>query len=611
MKQFHENIISSEEAVTLDGLFARRLHRSPDGLAYQYYDKAGKMWESYTWKEMAAQIARWQQALAKEGLRAEDRVAVLLRNCPEWVMWDQAALSLGLVTVPLYTDDRPDNIAYILEEAGVKALLVQDAGRWKRLVPVLPEDSEGRLKRVVLLDGGKEAEKFARNDDRIRLARDWLPENGGELMVRKNADPHSLASIVYTSGTTGRSKGVMLSHQNMLSVAHGGLTLLDCYEEDVFLSFLPLSHTLERTAGYYLPIMAGASVAYARSVAQLGDDLLKIRPTVLIAVPRIFERVYGKIKDQLKKKPAIARKLFDMAVDVGWARFQRQQGRGHWSPKLLLWPLLNKLVASNVVAKMGGRLRAAVSGGAPLSPDIARVFIGLGIPIVQGYGLTETSPVISVNSLEDNVPDSVGIPIRGTEVKIGENDELLVRGPGVMRGYWNNHKATTETIDPDGWLHTGDQARIEDNHIFITGRLKDILVLSNGEKIPPADMEMAIALDPLIEQVMVVGEGRPYLTALVVLNEDHWPGLAEEHGLDPADPASLEDKKLHSAVLRRIKASLKDFPGYAKIRQLRLLLDPWTIEEGLITPTLKVKRPKVLEKYASEVDSMYSGGPTN
>ncbi len=291
-----ENLISVEEAVTLDGVFARRLHRSPEVLAYRYYDRPNREWRSYTWTEMARQVARWQKALGQEKLRPGDRVAILLRNCPEWVMWDQAALSLGLVTVPLYTDDRPDNIAYILEESGVKALLVQDAGRWKRLVPSLPEDGEGKLQRVILLDGGNEAGKFSRNDERIRLAADWLPAQGGELQVRQGADPHSLASIVYTSGTTGRSKGVMLSHHNMLSVAHGGVTLLDCYEEDVFLSFLPLSHTLERTAGYYLPIMAGASVAYARSVAQLGDDLLHIRPSVLIAVPRIFERVYGKIK---------------------------------------------------------------------------------------------------------------------------------------------------------------------------------------------------------------------------------------------------------------------------------------------------------------------------
>ncbi len=611
MKQFHENLISVEEAATLDGLFARRVHRSPAGLAYQYYDRDSKSWRSLTWEEMAREVARWQDALSSEGLRPGDRVAVLLRNCPEWLMWDQAALSLGLVTVPLYTDDRPDNIAYILAESGVKAMLVQDAGRWKRLVPSLPEEGEGPLRRVLLLDGSKEAHKFVRNDERIRLVSDWLPEKSPVLRVRNGADPYELASIVYTSGTTGRPKGVMLSHHNMLSVAHGGLTLLDCYEEDKFLSFLPLSHTLERTAGYYLPIMAGASVAFSRSVAQLGDDLMKVRPTAIIAVPRIFEKVYGRIKDQLKKKPPLARKLFDLAVEVGWTRFEHQQGRAGWSPKLLLWPMLERVVARNVVARLGGRLRLAVSGGAPLSPDIAKVFIGLGIPIVQGYGLTETSPVISVNSLEDNVPASVGLPIRGTEVKVGENDELLVKGPGVMLGYWNNHKATTEVLDPDGWLHTGDQARIEDGHIFITGRLKDILVLSNGEKIPPADMELAIALDPLIEQVMVVGEGRPYLTALVVLEPDHWSALAKELGLDPEAPASLQEKQVHNEVLKRIKAALKDFPGYAKIRKVHLSLEPWTIEDGLITPTLKVKRPKVLERYADEVEALYSEGPAS
>ncbi len=611
MKPFHENLISVEEARTLDGLLARRVHRSPGGLAYQFHHRGDKSWHSLTWQQMADAVARWQRALQQEELKPGDRVAVLLRNCPEWLMWDQAALSLGLVTVPLYTDDRPDNVAYILDEAGVKAMLVQDAGRWKRLAPVLPEEGEGALQRVVLLDDSKEAEKFERNDDRVVRASRWLPEEGGKLQVREQADPHELASIVYTSGTTGRPKGVMLSHHNMLSVAHGGLTMLDCYEEDKFLSFLPLSHTLERTAGYYLPMMAGASVAFSRSVAQLGNDLMEVRPTAIIAVPRIFEKVYGRIQEQLQKKGPVARKLFDLAVDTGWRRFEHQQGRAGWSPRLLLWPLLERLVARGVVEKLGGRLRLAVSGGAPLAPEIARVFIGLGIPIVQGYGLTETSPVISVNPLENNIPESVGLPIRGTEVRIGENDELLVRGPGVMLGYWNNHKATTETIDPDGWLHTGDQARIgESGHIFITGRIKDILVLSNGEKIPPADMELAISLDPLVDQVMVVGEGRPYLTALVVLNPEQWRQVAPGLGLDPEDPVSLNDKVAHAEVLKRIKEALKDFPGYAKIRKVHLTLEPWTIEAGLITPTLKVKRPKVLERFAQEVEAMYSEGPT-
>ncbi len=607
-KQFHENLISVEEARTLDGLLARRVHRSPEGLAYEYFDRADKAWHALTWAEVAAQVARWQKALAGEDLRPGDRVGVLLRNCPQWIFWDQAALSLGLVTVPLYTDDRPDNVAYILEEAGVRVLLVQDAGRWKRLVPVLPAEGEGPLARVVLLDDGSEARKFARNDERIRLARQWLPGDA-EYRPRRDGDPHSLASIVYTSGTTGRPKGVMLSHHNMLSVAHGSLTMLDCYEEDKFLSFLPLSHTLERTAGYYLPMMAGAAVAFSRSVAQLGDDLMKVRPTAIIAVPRIFERVYGRIRGQLDKQSPLARRLFELAVSVGWARFEHQQGRAPWSPRLLLWPLLDQLVARKVVARLGGRLRLAVSGGAPLAPEIARVFIGLGIPIVQGYGLTETSPVISVNTLEDNIPESVGLPIRGTEVKIGDNDELLVRGPGVMQGYWNNHKATTEVLEPDGWLHTGDQARIEKGHIFITGRIKDILVLSNGEKIPPADMELAIAMDPLVEQVMVVGEGRPYLTALVVLDRDQWAALAETLGLDPEAPESLQDRRVHAEVLGRIKGALKDFPGYAKIRKVHLMLEPWTIEDGLITPTLKVKRAKVLERFADEVEALYAEGP--
>jgi long-chain acyl-CoA synthetase len=402
----------------------------------------------------------------------------------------------------------------------------------------------------------------------------------------------------------------MLSHRNMLSVAHGSLTLLDCYQEDVFLSFLPLSHTLERTGGYYLCIMSGSCVAYARSVAQLGEDLATIRPTVLVAVPRIFEKVYARITDQMQKKGALAQRLFGLAVGIGWRRFLYRQRRGRWPVGSLLWPLLDRLVASKVTARLGGRLRVAVSGGAALNEEIARVFIGLGVPIVQGYGLTETSPVVSANPLDANIPASVGVPIRGVQVRIGDNDELLVKGTGVMLGYWNNHAATAQMIDHEGWLHTGDQARIDaTNHIYITGRLKDILVLSNGEKIPPADMESAIALDPLVEQVMVVGEGRPYLTALLVLDGDSWTGFAQDQGVDPLDPRSLQDARVVAAVARRVRAALKDFPGYAKIRQLHLSLQPWSIDDGLITPTLKVKRPKVLERFSAQVEAMYQGGP--
>lgn len=603
MAAFHENLITAEQAGTLDGLFVQRTRRSPERPAYRYFDKRRKEWRGYSWQEMAGQIGRWQVALGGEGLLGGDRVAVLLRNCPEWVMFDQAALSLGLVTVPLYTDDRPENIAYILEDAGVKLLLVQDLGRWRHLAEVLPADHELT---VVLLDGGEAARAEAASDGRLRYAHDWLPAGAVELRARKDADPHALASIVYTSGTTGRSKGVMLSHRNMLSVAHGSLQRIDVYQEDIMLSFLPLSHTLERTVGYYLAIMAGCEVAYARSVGQLAEDLQTIRPTALIAVPRIFERVHGRIQDKCAHQSAFARRLFAATVAVGWSRFLHQQGRGPWRVSHLLWPTLERLVASKVQARLGGRMRLAISGGAPLSAEIARFFIGLGVPLVQGYGLTETSPVVACNNLPQNIPASVGKVIPNVEARIGDDDELLVRGPGVMLGYWNNHTATAQMISADGWLHTGDQARIDEHgHVHITGRIKDILVLSNGEKIPPGDMETAIALDPLIEQVMVVGEGRPYLSAIAVLDGDHWPGFAQDMGRDPLQPAALQDDKVEKAVLRRIRDALKGFPGYAKIRRIHLTLEPWTVDGGLLTPTMKVKRPKVLERFRGAVQAMY------
>jgi long-chain acyl-CoA synthetase len=251
----------------------------------------------------------------------------------------------------------------------------------------------------------------------------------------------------------------------------------------------------------------------------------------------------------------------------------------------------------------------AVSGGAALSTPIAKTFIGLGVPILQGYGLTETSPVISVNVPEDNDPGSVGIPLKGIEVRIGDNDELLVKTPGMMQGYWNNHVATGEIIDAQGWLHTGDQARIERGHIYITGRIKDILVMSNGEKIPPMDMELAISLLPAVDQALVIGEGESWLAAILVLNPEQWAALARRHALDPDDETSLLDARLHKELLKGIKGSLKDFPGYAKIRRLILTCEPWTVDNGLLTPTLKVKRSRVLERFADAIRELYRSGP--
>jgi len=602
-----EDQISVDEARTLDGLCYERVRRSPERPAYRWHERHSDQWHELTWGEMGRAVGRWQAALAAEGLQAGDRVALQLRNCPEWVQFDQAALGLGLVVVPVYTDDRPENVAYMLRDSGAKVLLVPDAGRWKRLEPVLDDTAD--LRRVLLLEAGHLGHHLSKEDPRVRVVEDWLPPKG-ELR-RREGDPDGLASLVYTSGTTGRPKGVMLSHRNLLAVAAASLAGFHCYQEDVFLSFLPLSHTLERTGSYYLPMLAGSTVAYGRSIGQLAQDLQAVRPTVVIAVPRVFERVYAKLQERLAKQGALSRGLFNLAVRTGRERFEHVQGRGRRSARLLLWPLLRRLVADRVLQRLGGRVRIAVSGGAPLPTSVAQVFIGLGLPLLQGYGLTEASPVISVNRLEDNRPASVGPPLPGVEVRIADSDELQARSPGVMLGYWNNPAATAEVITPDGWLRTGDQARLEGGYIYITGRLKDILVLSNGEKVPPADMEMTIGLDPLIEQVLVVGEGRSFLSALLVLNPEAWPSIAKEYGLDPDRPESLRDRRVLGMVQQRVAAALRGFPGYAKVRRVALLTDPWTIENGLLTPTMKIKRTAVLGRYAELVDAMYRESGAN
>lgn len=591
--------IPPDTAGSLPGLLFERLRRSPKQTAYRFYGATDNNWQSLNWQQVGYEVARWQQALLAEQLQAGDRVALNLRNCKEWVFFDQAALSLGLVVVPLYPDDRPDNVAFILEDADVKLVLLQSGRQWQLLKAALSE--QHALKKVVLLN----QDQTDHGDIATVSSDDFLAQPTRPLL-QTDLDGYKLASIIYTSGTTGRPKGVMLSHQNMLSVAYGGLQFFEIYQDDVFLSFLPLSHTLERTGGYYLPIMAGASVAYSRSIPLLAEDMQQVQPTILIAVPRIFERIHDRLQQQLSQQSVIKRLIFKLTVNTGWQRFQWQQGRDRWSPKQLLWPLLSKLVISTFKQRLGGKLRLAVSGGAPLPGHAARLFIGLQLNLLQGYGLTETSPVISVNPPERNEPDSVGLPIKGVQVKIGEQQELLVKGPGNMLGYWNNHKATAQTIDPQGWLHTGDQARIADSgHIYITGRIKDILVLSNGEKVPPADIEAAILSNALFEQALVVGEGQSHLAAVLVLDGEQWPELAQSLGLDPMQNSSLNDKKLHQHVIKLLRQALHYFPAYARIRRVSLSLQPWTIENGLLTPTLKVKRPDVMARYQQEIRGLF------
>lgn len=593
--------IRPDEAGNLSGLFHERVSRSENALAYSQYDNGSQTWLNTTWGEMALEVGRWQAAMRKEGLQPGERVALMLRNSREWVVFDQAALGLGLISVPLYTDDRPDNVGFIVEETQAKLLVVDGKRQWRSLQEV--SDGFESLKRIVSL-ANIEAEDGAM-DTHLESFAAWSFGCHGAPQ-RSDAAPDELASIVYTSGTAGRPKGVMLSHRNMLENAWAAAQVAEITPEDVFLSFLPLSHTLERTGGYYLPMLCGSRVAYARSVQQLAEDLKTVKPTILISVPRIYERVHSRLRKSLEKQGAVSRRLFAEAVRVGWQRYELSQGRGRWSAGQTYAPLLDRLVGSKLRERLGGRLRFAICGGAPLAPELAREFTGLGVTLLQGYGLTEASPVVSVNLPENNLPESIGPALQGVEVKIGPNDELLVRGSNVMLGYWANEEATRAAIDDEGWLHTGDQARLDSaGRLYITGRIKDIIVLANGEKVPPAEMEIAIGLDDLFEQTLIVGEGRPYLTALIVLNPEAWPQFARECDVDPETQEALTDRFAERRVLQRIAHALHTFPGYAQVRRVKLFLQPWTIEDGLVTPTQKLKRVRILAQHDADVAQMY------
>ena len=590
-----------DDSTTIADVFAMRCRTSPNAPAYREYISATKDWQGIDWREAGDRAARMREGLRREGLQTGERIAVMLKNSINWIVVDQGAFAHGLVTVPIFVDDRPDNVAFILNDAEVKLLVIDGEEHWKRLKTV--RDQLGQLQRILTVKPVNDPD-----EPRLTLLADWLPAEPGGY-DRPPVKSTDLATIVYTSGTTGKPKGVMLSHRNILSNVQSGLAVYDVFPEDIFLSFLPLSHMFERTADYYLNVVSGASMVFSRSIPQLAEDFKIVQPTIMFSVPRIYERFLAAINDQLRKSSATKRKLFDFSVETGWALFQFQHGRGPWKLSFLLWPFLKKLVAEKLLARLGGKLRFAVAGGAALSPTVSKVFVGLGLPVCQGYGMTEASPLIAVNLLDKNEPSSVGPAVPGVETRLGENNVLYARGPNIMMGYWKNPEATRAVLSDDGWLNTGDQVRIDEyGFIHITGRIKEIIVLGNGEKVPPVDMELAIQMDPLYEQVLVYGEAKPYLSAIVVLNDDEWVKTASEAKINPAlNGDGKERDKAEKFLVQRIGKLTKDFPGYAGIRKVAIAREKWTIDNGFITPTLKLKRNAIVQKYAGAIDDMYKG----
>jgi long-chain acyl-CoA synthetase len=595
------DIIALKTANTLPGLFRERVARSPHAIAYREWDSISNRWCDFTWRDMERLVARYQTALVRAGIANGDRVVVQLANGTDWVAFDIAAMTAGLITVPLYTYDSLANTAHIVADSGAKLVFVNTSARWKALTSLGSQFPA--VEQVWVRNTDSASPSACSGGPAITLLADALPATTPSPCEHK-LDPHATATLIYTSGTTGLPKGVMLSHFAILWNCEAATKFIAPYRNDVFLSFLPLAHAFERTLGYYLPMMGGATVAYARSVETLREDLLAIRPTVFLAVPRIYERVYEAITRETHQH-SIKRALVLCTAKIGWQLHEAKRFRGP-SPGLvwrLLWPLLDKLVAGRVLASFGGRLRVAVSGGASLPGDIARFFTGLGLPLVEGYGLTEAAPVVTASTLEDSLPASVGLPLSGLHIKLGEQNELLVRSPSLMKGYWQDPASTARVIDDKGWLRTGDIAEIRGGRVYITGRLGEHLALSTGEKVMATPVEAAIKQDPLFEQVCVIGDGRPCLTAAISLNIQKWTIFASASVLDPQVPNS---KAAIAVILRRIGYLLSGVPAHAQVRGVHLVLEPWTIQRGLLTPTLKIKRQAVEEKYREAIDLLYA-----
>lgn len=581
----------------------------PNKVAYRQFDDKSKTWISVTWKEFADMVRSWRKAFTASGLSKGDHAAVLLPNSITATACDLSILSQGMVPVPLHAVDTPSSSAFILNNSEAKILFVPRTLRWNAMLNAQKEYPY--LKLVVTT--GNDAEG-ASEDSPVPVVNlsDWLKQGENTDLKEVSIDPDDLAAIVYTSGTTGKPKGVMLTHDNVLSNVKSFSQVIDVGSDDVFLSFLPFSHTFERTVTFYFTLFLGAEVGFARSVLKLAEDLKIIRPTIFVAVPRVFEQFHSRIKASLQSKGSIAATLADQAEMIGWRRFCRRNGlavpssSASWLDSFI-WPMLESRIVLPIRDVFGGRLRIAIAGGAALNNAIGRFYNAMGVELRQGYGLTETSPVISVNRENCNNPVTVGQPIPGLQIRLGDIEELQVKGPTVMKGYWKRPDATAEVFTEDGWFRTGDQADLSDaGRIRIKGRIKEIIVTSTGEKIPPTDMELAIQTDPLFEQVMVVGEARPFITALAVVNEAEWEKFAKEFNVDPSDDRMLMRRDIRMAALKRLKKAASRFPQYGIPRNIHLLKEHWTVDNGCLTVTMKLRRPIIREKLRAEIDELYT-----
>jgi long-chain acyl-CoA synthetase len=575
-------------------------------------------WKSRTYAQFGTAVRDVAHGLLAQGVKKGDRVAIWSKNCPQWAEVDFANQTAGFVTVPVYDTLTGEKGAYILNDSDSKVVFVQDAALLERLLSV--RSSLKTVKAIVLIQGRTTAAGVTSYADFLAQGRSFGAESPKKLdQMAAKVVPEDIASLVYTSGTTGDPKGAVLTQGNFATNS-SAMDLVQVGPEDVFLSFLPLSHVFERTGGHFGAYRLGAKVVFARSIDTLTDDMQAAKPTIMMAVPRLYEKIYSRIQDNVAKSSFVKRAIFNWAIGVGKAANVYRE-RNEPLPKGLASKVhrADKLVFGKLKDRVGGRLRYFVSGGAALSKDIEEFFWAAGITILQGYGLTETAPVCNVNTPTAIRFGSVGRIIPGVQCKIDTSEwvaakprpapegEICYKGPNVFKGYWKNDQATKECFDADGWFHTGDIGYVDkDGFLFITDRKKEIIVMSNGKKVPPQAIENDLKLQPHIAQAMVVGDDRNYIAALVVPDWETLEKFCLENGIAREDRARLvADQRVVSLFEREVEAVNAKLSRYEQIKKFWVLPAEWTVESGELTPSMKLKRRIILDKQKDSLGKLY------
>jgi long-chain acyl-CoA synthetase len=563
---------------------------------------------SYT--DLRSRVETFALGLAALGLQQGDRVAIVSENRPEWIIADQAIVALGAIDVPLYPSMTSKQIEFIFNDAGVKMAIVSNQFQLNKVMRALPEIKT--LQKVILiLEKGPipEPDTVGWTSVMEEGARFGADHPGYLEKSIAKVKPDDLLTFIYTSGTTGNPKGVMLTHGNLVSNVLAASQMIDFGTSDTMLSFLPLSHSFERMAGYYTAFACGATIAYAESVDTVRDNMLEVHPTIITTVPRLFERIYSRVIKQVDAGSPLKRKIFYWGIDVGH-RYAAARRRGSIPVLLRLQrSIANVLVYSKLRERTGGKMRFFVSGGAALGKEFGEFFEAVGLVILEGYGLTESSPVISVNELSRYKFGTVGRPIPGVEVQIASDGEILARGPNIMRGYYNNEEATRQSIDAEGWLHTGDIGVLDsEGFIHITDRKKHLFVSSGGKNIAPQPIENLFLSSKYIEQFMLIGDRRMFLTALIVPDYDSLKEYADSRNIEYTSIADLvKEPSINELIDNEINDIQKDLANYERVRRFTLLEKQFSIEEGELTPTQKVRRKVIEERYSHLIDNMYEG----